>query len=469
MTMIKTRFAPSPTGYMHLGNARTALFNALFAIHHQGIFLLRIEDTDQERSETQYVTQLKADLQWLGMDWQEGPDVGGEHTPYFQSQRTEIYAQYYQQLIDSGRAYPCFCSPRELELSRKLQRASGQAPRYAGTCAHLNQQEIGRKLAEGLQPTLRFRMPRDELIEFNDIVKGQQRFASHDIGDFIIRRADGTPAFFFCNAIDDALMGVTHVFRGDDHLTNTPRQQMILQSLGLTVPQYGHISLILGDDGAPLSKRNGSLSIQELKHTGWQPNAVVNYLSRLGHAFEEEKGYLSIKELAAGFKLSRLGKAASRFDKQQLLHWQQAAIAESDIDILWQQMPVSVKNIVPTAKQQDFIVTVRPNILFPQDAQQWAAILFNDNLQYKMEAIDVIIEADRNFFQHAIQALEDTQADYKSLIEQLKQVAGVKGKKLFMPLRAALTGETHGPEMANLLDLMGIERARQRLQHAMNF
>ncbi|WP_353570343.1 glutamate--tRNA ligase [Candidatus Albibeggiatoa sp. nov. BB20] len=469
MTMIKTRFAPSPTGYMHLGNARTALFNALFAFHHQGIFLLRIEDTDQERSEDQYVEQLKNDLRWLGMDWQEGPDIDGEHAPYFQSQRSEIYAKYYHKLIDSGKAYPCFCSPRELELSRKLQRSSGQAPRYAGTCAHLNQEEIERKLAEGLKPTLRFRMPRDEMIEFDDVVKGQQRFASNDIGDFIIRRADGTPAFFFCNAVDDALMGVTHVFRGDDHLTNTPRQQMILESLGLPVPQYGHISLILGDDGTPLSKRNGSLSIQELQQTGWQPNAVVNYLSRLGHAYEEEKGYLPMAELAAGFKLNRLGKAASRFDKQQLLHWQQAAIADTDISILWEQMHDSVKALVPEAAQHDFINTVRPNIQFPHEAAQWAEILFNDDLDYQADTINVITEAGAEFFQHAIQALDETQADYKPLINQLKQAAGVKGKKLFMPLRAALTGETHGPEMANLLGLMGVERAKIRLQKAASF
>jgi glutamyl-tRNA synthetase len=259
---------------------------------------------------------------------------------------------------------------------------------------------------------------------------------------------------------------VTHVFRGDDHLTNTPRQQIILESLDLPIPQYGHISLILGDDGTPLSKRNGSLSIQELQQTGWQPNAVVNYLSRLGHAFEEEKGYLPMAELAAGFKLSRLGKAASRFDKQQLLHWQQAAIADMDVSLLWEQMPDSVKSLVPEAAQHDFINSVRPNIQFPHEAIQWADILFNNDLVYQADVVNIITEAGAEFFQHAIQALNETQADYKLLIDKLKQTAGVKGKKLFMPLRAALTGETHGPEMANLLGLMGIERARQRLQKA---
>jgi len=234
----KTRFAPSPTGLLHLGNVRTALFNALLARRQKGRFLLRIEDTDRERSRPEYVAALLEDLRWLGLDWQEGPAVGGPHEPYAQSTREAIYSQYYRQLESTERVYPCFCTPAELALNppaelalnRKAQLAAGRPPRYPGTCARLSEVERQARLERGLQPTLRFRVPVGRTIEFSDLVRGPQRFASDDIGDFVIRRADGTPQFFFANAVDDALMEVTHVLRGEDHLANTPRQLLLLEA-----------------------------------------------------------------------------------------------------------------------------------------------------------------------------------------------------------------------------------------------
>jgi len=458
---IKTRFAPSPTGLMHLGNVRTALFNALYAHLHNGHFLLRIEDTDLERSTDAYAQQLMQNLRWLGLDWQEGPDtIETTEINYYQSQRSDVYAHYYTQLEQQQAVYPCFCSPQELALSRKLQRSAGQPPRYTGTCAHLSESERAIKLAKGIQPTLRFRIERNQSIEFIDLVRGQQQFSSNDIGDFIIRRADGTPAFFFCNAIDDALMGVTHVLRGEDHLTNTPRQQLILQALQLPIPQYGHISMILGHDNAPLSKRNGSLSIQELKQQGWLPEGVINYLARLGHSYTDDN-YLSFNELAQQFSLERLGKAPAHFDEQQLKHWQQAALHHCSEEELWQWM--AVEHRVPVSLKTDFVTTIRANILYPEEALQWATILFQEQLIIEPNAQIVIDQAGSDFFSYALTALEDTQADYAALVKQLKQTSGKKGKELFMPLRAALTGQTHGPEMANVLPLLGIDKAKQRL------
>ncbi len=224
----KTRFCPSPTGLIHLGNARTALFNALLAMQYQGTFLLRIEDTDVQRSKKEYYHTLTEDLLWLGLEWQEGPEKDQGKGPYFQSERQQIYHHYYQELAQKNSAYPCFCTEEELALMRKVQRASGKPPRYAGTCFGLSQETITQKLALGLKPTLRFHVPNDCCIEFEDLVRGVQKFSGRDIGDFIIRRADGTSPFMFCNAIDDALMGVTHALRGEDHLTNTPRQLLIL-------------------------------------------------------------------------------------------------------------------------------------------------------------------------------------------------------------------------------------------------
>jgi glutamyl-tRNA synthetase len=447
----KTRFAPSPTGLIHIGNARTALFNALYA--HKSVFLLRIEDTDLERSKDTYIQQLKQDLKSLGLLWQQQEK---------QSDRFDIYAKYYQQLQQQNLAYPCFCTPEELALSRKLQRASGKAPRYAGTCTHLSEAETAAKLQKGLKPTLRFRVPRGQRVEFNDLVRGKQQFASYDLGDFIIRRADGTPAFFFCNAVDDALMEVSHVFRGEDHLTNTPRQILILQALNLPIPQYGHISLILGNDGLPLSKRNGSQNIQGLIKEGWLPTALINYLARLGHTYTDDN-LLSLEQLAEQFSIKRLGRAPARFDEQQLRHWQQCAIIKTNPEELWEWMGEQVHQIVPETARDEFIKAIRPNINFPKQAVEWAKILFTDDTVRQQEAQSVIDNTEKEFFNHAITALQASQGDYKQLIKQLKQTSGAKGKKLFMPLRAALTGAIHGPELANLLSLMGTERAKMRL------
>ncbi len=463
--MTKTRFAPSPTGLIHLGNVRTALFNALLAYRHQGIFLLRIEDTDQERSEDQYVQQLMEDLRWLGADWQEGPEHDKGHAPYYQSQRSDIYADYYAQLEAQKCVYPCFCSPQELAVSRKLQRVAGQAPRYAGTCAHLSPEEIEQKIAKGLQPTLRFRVPRGESIEFEDVVRDTQRFSTDDIGDFIIRRADGTPAFFFCNAVDDALMEVSHVLRGEDHLTNTPRQLMILQALGLPQPTYGHISLIVGADNSPLSKRHGSRSLKELRAEGWLPEGIVNYLARLGHAYGHDD-FISFAQLAEQFDTQRLGKAPAKFDEQQLKHWQQQAVLQADEERIWQWMNEDTRARVPPESKEAFVKTVHPNLLFPSDAQVWASILCTDDWDYAEDAREELRNAGATFFEHAIAALEEAQVDWKVMGKVLKTASGKKGKGLFMPLRAALTGMTHGPEMSQVLPFLGVDKAKARLQKA---
>lgn len=464
-TPTKTRFAPSPTGLVHLGNVRTALFNALYAKKQQGTFLLRIEDTDAERSKNEFTQQLMADMRWLGLNWQEGPDLNGPHAPYFQSQRADIYAYYYKQLEQQHAVYPCFCSPQELSISRKLQLSSGRAPRYAGTCAQLTPEEIQRKLDAGLQPTLRFRVPKNSCISFEDVVRGVQHFHSDDLGDFIIRRADGSPAFFFCNAIDDALMGVSLVLRGEDHLTNTPRQLLILKALNLPAPNYGHISLIVGDDGSPLSKRHGSQSLQELRAQGWLPQAIVNYLARLGHTYSQDH-LMNIEELAQHFELSRLGKAPARFDVQQLHHWQQVAVSQLEKDAMWYWFEERTRSQIPVAQKEAFILAVRPNLVFPKDAEQWATVLFSDLICFESEATTEIKSAGKTFFAQALQAIETSGTNWRDLTNLLKTSSGKKGKSLFMPLRSALTGKTHGPEMGNLLPLLGKDRAIQRLKHA---
>ncbi|GAB6043217.1 glutamate--tRNA ligase [Endothiovibrio diazotrophicus] len=463
MNTIKTRFAPSPTGHLHLGNARTALFNALAAARGGGTFLLRIEDTDGERSRDEFTRDLMEDLRWLGTPWQEGYGAEGALGPYAQSERLAVYERYYQALAEAGQVYPCFCSEQQLALSRKLQRASGQAPRYSGTCAHLSAGEVAAKVEQGLRPTLRFRVPAGETVSFEDVVRGPQRFASDDIGDFIIRRADGTPAFFFTNAVDDSLMGVDLVLRGEDHLTNTPRQLMILQALGLPAPRYGHISMIVGADGSPLSKRHGSRSLRQLREAGFLPGALLNYLARLGHTYPGEERFMTLAEAAEDFALERLGRAPARFDEGQLEHWQRLAVEREPGDALWRWMEPVVGGVVPQSDRAAFAELVRPNGLFPRDAGRWAEVLYRDPLVRSAEAAAVIGEAGSGFFRAALAAQEASGNDFKALSNAVKGATGAKGKGLFMPLRAALTGEVHGPQMGDLVALMPVERLRVRL------
>ena len=460
---VKTRFAPSPTGYLHLGNVRTALFNALLARRWRGRFLLRIEDTDRERSRPEYVAALLEDLRWLGLDWREGPEVGGPHPPYAQSERTAIYAAYYQRLADAEQAYPCFCTPSELALSRKAQLAAGRPPRYAGTCARLNEAERRMRREHGLHPTLRFRVPVGRMVEFTDRVRGPQRFASDDIGDFVIRRADDSPQFFFANAVDDALMGITHVLRGEDHLANTPRQLLVLEALGLPAPEYGHLALIVGTDGGPLSKRAGDLSLRELRAAGYLPEALLNYLARLGHTYPGD-AWMAAEALAANFALERLGRAPAGYDGAQLLHWQAEAVRHATPERLWAWMGSAVHQRVPPASRDEFVHAIWPNIRFPADAVFWAERLFCTELPFSPEAWAVILQAGPEFFVRALAGYEEHGAAYQPLIEDLKRRTGAKGKSLFMPLRAVLTGETHGPELARILALLPPEIARRRLQ-----
>jgi glutamyl-tRNA synthetase len=461
---VKTRFAPSPTGWLHVGNLRTALFNALVARRHGGTFLLRIEDTDAERSRSEYVADLQEDLLWLGLAWQEGPLQGGDQTAYFQSARGHLYQQYYELLEQQGFAYYCFCSDQELKLSRRRQLAAGKPPRYAGTCARLAREEAAARIQAGEQPALRFRVPRGQPVQFDDLVRGPQHFASDDIGDFIIRRANGAAAFFFCNAIDDALMGVTHVLRGEDHLANTPRQILILKSLGLRQPCYGHISMIVGHDGAPLSKRHGSRSIRELRQSGFLPEAVLNYLARLGHHYEHEQ-YMTLDQLAAHFDPSRFGRAPARYDGEQLMHWQREALARTDDAGLWSWLGEAGSG-VPVASRSAFLDAVRPNISLPEHVQLWTRVLFADPLDLHDAAREAIRRAGAAFFASALDAVNSHGSDFKALVGHLKSSIGVRGKALFEPLRAALTGELDGPELGKLLPLMTPERICMRLRVA---
>jgi len=452
---VVTRFAPSPTGALHLGNARTAFFSHLWARKSAGKFILRIEDTDVERSQERFRDELLAQLRWLGLEWDEGPDIGGPSAPYSQAERGAFYRELFARLAADGRAYPCYCTAEDLELSRKLQRMSGKPPRYAGTCRNLTGAERAEREARGLKPTLRFAVPDDQVIEFNDAVHGPQRFASADIGDFIVRRDDGTAAFFFCNAVDDSVMGVTQVLRGDDHLTNTPRQLMLLDALGLRRPEYGHVGLLVGPDGAPLSKRHGSTSVHEFQERGFLSAAILNHLFRLGHAGDVD-GWLAPADMPAHFRPEHLGRASARFDESQLMHWQKECLQRMSADEFRAWLGVE--------DSAAFLELVRHNVLLPADVAPWAAVVRGELPPLGPDEQGIVAAAGAQFFAEAAAAFGQSGCDLKRLTQILKERTGRKGAELFMPLRVALTGLAHGPELAPLLRLMPPEIALRRLK-----
>jgi len=444
-----TRFAPSPTGRLHLGNARTALFNFLFARAGAGRFLLRIEDTDAERGAEEHVGALVADLEWLGLRWDEEPRR--------QSERTAIYAKYFARLESAGQAYPCYCTEEELHLARKAQLAAGRPPRYPGTCAKLGPDERRAKAAEGRTASLRFRVPAGRDVVYSDLVRGEQRFPADTLGDFVIRRSDGSPAFLFANALDDALLGITHVLRGEDHVANTPRQLLLLEALELKPPRYGHLPLLVGADGRPLSKRHGAASLEALGGQGYLPLAVMNYLARLGHHYEDD-ALMDAKALSRGFDPAHLGRAPAHFDRAQLDHWQRLAVTAQD-DGAFLAWAGDALERVPAERREAFARAVRPNCLFAADVRFWAEALFGPAPRLEGDAARAIEEAGPAFFDAAARAVGKAGADPGAI----RQATGAKGKALFMPLRAALTGTLHGPDMHSLLALLGPEKIRERL------
>ncbi len=454
---VVTRFAPSPSGALHLGNARTALFNYLLARKHAGRFVLRIEDTDALRTDEDMVTALCRDLAWLGLAWDEGPDRAGPRGPYRQSQRSAIYQQYFERLESEHLAYPCYCSSLELDLARRAQLAADQPPRYAGTCRELTTEARAARVEQGRRPSLRFRVPAGQRIELTDLVHGTHSFLSDDIGDFIIRREDGSAAFFFSNALDDALMQITHVLRGEDHLSNTPRQWLLLLALGLPPPQYGHVSLLIGEDGAPLSKRHGSTSVSELRAAGYSSAAVCNHLFRLGHSTPLNQ-MLTLPQMAAAFDLAHLQRAPAHFDIAQLRHWQSEWVHALSGEQAREWFGAMLPPELTAAQREAFIRAVLPNVVLPEDAHLWQQIIFGEALAFEETALRAVREAGPEFFSAAAGAVSD-----RPDLSALRSATGRKGAAFFMPLRAALTGRLHGPELAPLLAAMPSERVRTRL------
>jgi glutamyl-tRNA synthetase len=465
MKINKTRFCPSPTGLLHLGNLRTSIFSSLLAKKNNGTFLLRIEDTDLERSKKEFSEAICEDLKWMGLDWDEGPEVGGNEVSYYQSERIDLYENFYKQLLEKDLIYPCFTSEEELKIIRRNQIASGQPPRYTGIWSEATQEDVQEELDKGNEPVYRFRIPKNSNIAFEDLVKGEQSFSTNDLDDFIVRKKDKTPTFMFANAIDDSLMDVDLVMRGDDHLSNTPRQIALLNGLNLTLPQYAHVSLFTGSDGAPLSKRNGSLSISDLRELGYLPIAVANYLSRVGHTIKDNE-LKNYKELGDSFETENISSSPSKFDNDQLLFWQKKAIENLKIEEFIHWLSEPLKELPPYIDKQEFVELIRENVNFPQEARDYLVNIFFNPLDKKDDITEIIKSAGQEFYIKACDTLLSGLSGWNEITQEIGKRSGKKGKELFMPLRAAITGQTKGPELDKVVEFLGTERVVERLKEA---
>tara|TARA_B100001123_G_scaffold158943_1_gene183807 strand:+ start:1659 stop:3065 length:1407 start_codon:yes stop_codon:yes gene_type:complete len=465
MTAYKTRFCPSPTGLLHLGNLRTALLNVLLAIKSGGTFILRIEDTDAERSKTEFSEAVCDDLGWMGLDWQEGPRIGGPEDSYYQSERNSIYESFYDKLLEQDLIYPCFTSDEELKIIRRNQMAAGEPPRYTGIWANASKEDIEKELEKGTQPVYRFRLPKDRTIIFQDLVKGEQSFHTSDLDDFIVRKKDLSPTFMFANAIDDSLMGVNVVLRGDDHLSNTPRQIALLEALNLEIPEFIHVALFTGDDGAPLSKRNGSLSVKELKEIGYFPQAVINYLSRVGHIIPDNE-LRDLEGLSSVFDVANISTSPSRIDHDQLTFWQKNVIESKSIEELSSWLESHLKNLPKDIDQDSFVGLIKDNIVFPNEAVEYLDNLFVNSLNTVKEVEDLIKQSGPDFFKLAEKIVRDNWGDWSKTMKLIGEETGTKGKGLFMPIRASITGQLSGPELDQVTRVMGQERVIKRLKEA---
>jgi glutamyl-tRNA synthetase len=471
---IRVRFAPSPTGFMHIGNARTALFNWLFARHNNGTFILRIEDTDLERSTEESITKITDALKWLSLDWDEGYEKNGEFGPYRQIERLEIYKKHTDKLLAENKAYRCFCTEEELEAKRQDALKKGFTPKYDGKCRNLTKEEIENNEKQGIKYSIRFKVPYGT-VTVNDIIRGKVEFLSQTIGDFIIVRQNGIPAYNFAVVVDDALMQITHVIRGEDHLSNTPRQILLYQAFNFFIPQFAHLPMILGMDKTRLSKRHGATSVEEYRDKGFLSQALINYLSLLGWYPEDGKEIMPIEGIIKNFSLERVGKSASVFDDVKLKWMNSIYIREMDINKITEiALPLLkqkglVKDELNKEYLKEVINLVRGYSDTINDIPLHAELVLSDLVtDFEEEAINLLKTDDAktivSTFKTEIEKLQDlTEANFKQAVSNTQKATGKKGKDLFMPIRIALTGKIHGPELNRLVPLLGKEKILKRL------
>ncbi|EKF36413.1 glutamate--tRNA ligase [Bacillus xiamenensis] len=477
---VRVRYAPSPTGHLHIGNARTALFNYLFARSQGGKFIIRIEDTDQKRNvEGGEESQLRH-LQWLGIDWDESIDKDGGYGPYRQSERNDIYKKYYDELLEKDLAYKCYCTAEELEEEREAQIARSEMPRYSGKCSHLSKEEEDKLIAEGREPSIRFRVPKGEMIKFNDMVKGDISFETDGIGDFVIVKKDGTPTYNFAVAVDDHLMKMTHILRGEDHISNTPKQIMVFNAFGWDVPLFGHMTLIVNENRKKLSKRDESIIqfIEQYKNLGYLPEALFNFIALLGWSPVGEEELFTKEQFIDIFDVNRLSKSPALFDMHKLKWVNNQYVKALDLD---QVVALTLPHLQKAGKVSEqlteeentwvrkLISLYHEQLSYGAEIVELTELFFKEQIEYNQEAKEVLAEEQvpevMASFAGQLERLESfTSDEIKAAIKAVQKETGHKGKKLFMPIRVAVTGQTHGPELPQSIELLGKETVLNRIK-----
>ena len=459
---VKTRFAPSPTGFLHVGGARTALFNWLYARHQGGIFVLRIEDTDQQRSTEESTRAILDAMIWLGLDWDEGP--------FFQAQRAANHRSMVQKLLMEGKAYYCTCTPEELERKRKTALAEGRKPKYDGTCRDKN-------LPHSSDAVVRFRCPEIGSTMFHDLIKGNIVINNEELDDLIIERRDGYPTYNFAVVVDDAEMGITHVIRGDDHVNNTPKQILLYEALGYAVPQFAHVPMILGSDKTRLSKRHGATSVMAYKDMGYLPEALVNYLVRLGWAHGDQEIF-GMDELAALFTLEAVGRSAAVFNPDKLLWLNQHYIKEYSVERLAEEMLPFWSRLIKTPAEQSFarhiVRDLQERAKTLVDLAEGSQFYFQEDLVYEEEAVRKFLTPEAGKYLEAVAAgipdLDDyTKEGIEVFLRELVKKHGVNLKAIAQPLRVALTGKTVSPGIDDVMLTLGKGKTIARLHKAVKF
>lgn len=472
----RVRFAPSPTGPFHIGGARSALFNWLLAKRYGGKLILRIEDTDLERSTKESEQNIMDALRWLGITWDEGVDVGGPFGPYRQTERLDTYRRCTEQLLAEGKAYYCYCTEEDLEAERKEQMDKGETPRYRGHCRHLSALQKKELEAAGRKPVVRFLVPEHQQIIFNDLVRGTVCFESDGVGDFVIVKSDGIPVYNYAVVVDDAMMSVSHVIRAEEHLSNTPRQILLYEALGFRLPEFGHVSLILGKDKTKMSKRHGATSVDQYRKLGYLPEAIVNFLALLGWSPVGEQEIFTLEELINQFSMDRVAKNPAVFDIDKL-NWinaqymKQLTTAELTALVLPHLKDAGFVTHSLDASQNDWlekvVETVREYISFAAQIIDVVPLFFNENVTFEAEAKAILLdpEAPRvmQLFCSKIEALAEIDApSVKSVLKNIVKETKLGGKNVYMPIRVAVTGMVHGPDLDKIIPLLGKERVLSR-------
>jgi nondiscriminating glutamyl-tRNA synthetase len=472
---VRVRFAPSPTGLLHVGNARTALYNKLFALQHDGAFILRIEDTDVERHDPAAEAAIKEDLRWLGLAWDEGPGAEGKHGPYRQSERKEIYHKYAQQLLQAEQAYPCYCTPEELAQMREQLLAKGERPRYLGQCRGLSSQQVKEFESEGRKPSLRFMIPEGGTI-VHDIIHGKKVFENGLLEDFVIMRSDGRPAYNFAAVVDDALMEITHVIRGEDHLPNTPRQILLYEALGFTLPRFAHHPLLVAPEGERLSKRYGATSVRAYRAEGFLPQAVANYLGLLGGGISGGEEIIAWEQMVRQFSLEGMARSPATFDVGKLRWLNRSHLRAMRGEEIVPLVRPFLQDL-PLEKVDDRWLThvldaVKENAETLAEFRDYVSIFLPGEFSLGDEARSVLAEDGSltvvKAMEEVVKALDEVgEDDFPQIVAELKKRTEFKGKSLFAPIRAALTGRAEGPELKKLIPLLGKRMILERLTQAL--